>query len=113
MFGRIELYPGAEVAISVIPPIPTEWWLRPVKSACRVGEQRAVVWKRLYLRPFAARRSAVGVEHGPPNADDAAKPTSSIRTIRMFGAPSGGRSGSIGGNAVSGSFASYVVTPTC
>ncbi len=31
----------------------------------------------------------------------------------MFGAPSGGRSGSIGGNAVSGSFASYVVTPTC
>ena len=26
----------------------------------------------------------------------------------MFGAPSGGRSGSIGGNAVSGSFASYV-----
>jgi hypothetical protein len=22
-FGRIELYPGAEVAISVIPPIPT------------------------------------------------------------------------------------------
>ena len=48
--------------------MPTEWWLRPVSSACRVGEHSAVVWKRLYFRPFAASRSAVGVEHGPPNA---------------------------------------------
>ena len=31
------------VAISVMPPMPTEWWLRPVSSACRVGEQSAVV----------------------------------------------------------------------
>ena len=28
-------------------PIPTEWWLRPISSACRVGAQSAVVWKRL------------------------------------------------------------------
>jgi hypothetical protein len=27
------------------PRMPTEWWLRPVKSAARVGEQSAVVWK--------------------------------------------------------------------
>src|SRR5215218_8248975 len=95
-----------------MPPIPTVWWLRPVRSACRVGEQSAVVWKRLYLRPFTARRSAFGVLIGPPNALDAPKPTSSISTIRTLGAPSGGRIGSIGGNVVSGSIASYVVSPT-
>ena len=92
-------------------PMPTEWWLRPVSSACRVGAQSAVVWKRLNLNPPAARRSAVGVWHGPPNALEAPNPTSSSRTIRTFGAPSGGSSGSIGGNAVSGSFASKVVSP--
>ena len=64
------------------------------------------MWKRLYLRPFAASRSAVGVAHGPPKALEAPKPTSSSSTISTFGAPSGGRSGSIGGNDVSGSFAS-------
>jgi hypothetical protein len=37
------LLPGAEVAISVIAPMPTEWWLRPVSSAARVGEHTAVV----------------------------------------------------------------------
>jgi hypothetical protein len=37
-----------------MPPIPAEWWLRPVRSACRVGEHRAVVWKRLYFWPPAA-----------------------------------------------------------
>ncbi len=41
--------PAREVAISVMPPMPTEWWLRPVSSACRVGEHSAVVWKRLIL----------------------------------------------------------------
>jgi hypothetical protein len=41
--GRMLLLPGAEVAISVIAPIPTEWWLRPVSIACRVGEHSAVV----------------------------------------------------------------------
>ena len=90
----------------MIPPMPTAWWLRPVSSACRVGEQSAVVWKRLYLRPFAARRSKVGVWHGPPKALDEPKPASSSSTIRMFGAPSGGRSGSIGGKLVSGLLAS-------
>ena len=68
MFGRIELYPGADVAISVIPPMPTEWWLRPESSAARVGEHSAVVWKRLNFSPDAARPSAVGVWQGPPNA---------------------------------------------
>ncbi len=81
----------------MIPPIPTEWWLRPVSIAWRVGEHSAVVWKRLSFNPFAASRSATGVLHGPPNADDAPKPTSSISTISTFGAPSGGRSIVIGG----------------
>ncbi len=86
--------------------MPTEWWFRPVSSACRVGEQSAVVWKRLYLSPFAASRSAFGVAIGPPNALEAAKPTSSSRITSTLGAPSGGRNGSIGGNDVAGSFAS-------
>src|SRR5207342_2469696 len=90
-------------------PIPTVWWLRPVRSAARVGAQSAVVWKRLYLRPCPARRSAVGVAHGPPNALEAANPTSSRRMTRTFGAPTGGRSGSIGGNFAAGSFASRTV----
>ena len=74
VFGRSELLPGAEVAVSVMLPIPTEWWLRPVSSAWRVGAHSAVVWKRLYRSPPAASRSAVGVWHGPPNALDAPKP---------------------------------------
>jgi hypothetical protein len=80
-------------------------------SAARVGEQSAVVWKRVYLRPFLARRSAFGMFTGPPKALEAPNPTSSIRRMRTFGAPEGGRSGVIGGNVVSGSLASYVVRP--
>ena len=86
--------------------MPTEWWLRPERSAARVGEQRAVVWKRLNLSPAPARRSAVGVWQGPPKALELPKPASSIRTIRTFGAPAGGRRGSIGANFAFGSFAS-------
>ena len=76
--------------------MPTAWWLRPDSSAARVGEQSAVVWKRVYFSPSAASRSAVGVAHGPPNALDAPKPTSSSRITSTFGAPAGGRSGTIG-----------------
>src|SRR6478752_8946039 len=112
VFGRTELYPGAAVASSVMTPIPTVWWLRPDSKAARVGAQSAVVWKRLYFRPFSASRSAVGVAHGPPNALDAANPTSSSRTTSTFGAPVGGRSGSIGGNVASGSLASRGKSPS-
>ena len=98
--------PGAAVAISVIPPIPTMWWLRPLSSAARVGEHSAVVWKRLNFKPAAASRSAFGVAHGPPNALEEPNPASSISTTSTFGAPAGGRSSSIGGNLVSGSLAS-------
>ena len=47
VFGRMALEPGADVAISVMPPIPTEWWFRPLSSAARVGAHNAVVWNRL------------------------------------------------------------------
>ena len=47
VLGRSELLPGAEVATSVMPPIPTEWWLRPVSIAARDGAHSAVVWNRL------------------------------------------------------------------
>jgi hypothetical protein len=82
-------------------PISTEWWLRPVSSAWRVGEQSAVVWKREYFSPSAATRSSVGMWHGPPKALDAPKPMSSIRMITTLGAPAGGRSGCSGGYVAS------------
>ena len=66
-------------------PMPTEWWLRPVSSAWRVGEHSAVVWNRLYFSPPAASFSKFGVSHGPPNALLAPKPTSSIRMTSTFG----------------------------
>ena len=106
LLGRSELYPGAEVAISVIPPIPTAWWLRPDSSAARDGEHNAVVWNRLYRKPPAASRSAAGILTGPPKTLEAPKPTSSSSTTSTFGAPGGGRSGVIGGKLVSGSLAS-------
>ena len=49
------------------------------------------------FRPPFASRSAVGVWTGPPNALDAPKPQSSIRTTSTFGAPFGGSVGRIGG----------------
>jgi hypothetical protein len=85
--------------------------LRPVNIAWREGEQSAVVWKRVYLSPSFAILSNVGVLHGPPNALEALKPTSSMSTIKTLGAPAGGRSGSIGGNLLSGFFASYKTSP--
>jgi len=93
VFGFIEFCPGAEVANSVIAPIPTVWWLRPLSSAARVGEHSAVVWNRLYFSPSAARRSKFGVRAGPPNALFDPNPASSIRMTRTFGAPAGGRIG--------------------
>ena len=86
--------------------MPTVWWLRPVRRAEREGAHKAVVWNRLSLTPFAARRSAFGVSITPPKAEDAPKPMSSSRMSSTFGAPGGGFSSVMGGNAVSGSLAS-------
>ena len=74
---------------------------RPGRRAQRRGVEPVVLSAR---PPPAGPRSAS--RHGPPNVLDAPNPTSSSSTISTFGAPSGGSSGSIGGNAVSGSFAS-------
>ena len=41
------MLPGMPVAISVMKPMFTVWWLRPDLSAARVGEHSAVVWKLL------------------------------------------------------------------
>src|SRR5262245_2097470 len=70
-----------------------EWWLRPVSRDARVGEHRAVVWKWLYLRPFFASASRVGVLQGPPKVLLAPKPTSSSRISRTLGAPLGACTG--------------------
>src|SRR5271165_2484645 len=61
--------------------------------AARVGEHKAVVLNSLYLRPFAASASRVGVGTGPPNALEAPKPTSSVRISSTFGAPLGAFTG--------------------
>ena len=63
------------------------------------------------LYAIGRSRSAVGVAQGPPNALVAPKPTSSRRMTKTFGAPSGGRSGSSGGNLAAGSFASSYTGP--
>jgi|GEM_PF-3442937 len=96
--GRMPVYPGARVLISAITPIPTLWWLRPVRVAARVGEHSAVVWNRVYPAPSWLRRSMVGVRQGPPNAEDVPNPTSSSITSRTLGAPCGGRICSTPGN---------------
>ena len=48
----------------MIAPALLVWWLRPVRSATRVGEHSAVVWKRLYFSPWLASRSSVGIGIG-------------------------------------------------
>ncbi len=47
LFGRIPVLPWNAVASSMMAPALFTWWFRPVRSAVRVGEHRAVVWKRL------------------------------------------------------------------
>src|SRR5215471_14491407 len=89
LLGMIDVYPGYPVANSVMLPMPTLWWLRPVRSAARVGEHSAVVWNSLYVKPLFARRSSVGVRIGPPKALAAPKPVSSVMMSRTLGAPFG------------------------
>src|SRR5262245_10804713 len=69
--------------------MPALWWLRPVRSAARVGEHSAVVWNWLYRSPLLATRSRFGVGIGPPKVLAAPKPVSSVMMSRTFGAPSG------------------------
>ena len=43
----LAVFPGNAVPVSMIAPMLLTWWLRPLLSAARVGEQTAVVWKLL------------------------------------------------------------------
>src|SRR5208282_5011596 len=70
-------------------PVEQLWWLRPVIKAARVGEQSAVVWKRLYFNPRFASLSKVGVGTGPPKVLAAPNPTSSVMMRRTLGASLG------------------------
>jgi len=94
-------FPGNAVASSMMAPVFTTWWLRPVRSAMRVGEQRAVVWYWLNFRPAAARESITGIGIGPPKALGWPKPMSSIRMITTFGAPAGAVTRKGGGGVAS------------
>src|SRR5215470_12504100 len=89
LLGIWPVYPGKLLPSSVMQPVAQEWWLRPVSRAARVGEHSAVVWKRVYLRPFLASLSRLGVGTCPPNVPHWPKPQSSIRIRRMLGAPAG------------------------
>jgi hypothetical protein len=95
--GRCPVFPGNAVDVSITEPVLFVWWFRPVRSAARVGELRAVVWNWLYLRPLFARRSAVGILTGPPKALDCPNPISSMRIMRTFGAPAGALTSNRGG----------------
>src|SRR5208337_4979734 len=85
-----ESYPGYPVDNSPMTPKPAEWWLRPVMSAARVGEHRAVECMQVYRSPALATRSSAGVGMTPPNVLGAPKPTSSVMINNTLGAPLGG-----------------------
>ena len=42
LFGMVPAYPSKSLANSVIWPLLTRWWLRPVNNDARVGEHIAV-----------------------------------------------------------------------
>ena len=71
-------------------PIPTAWWLRPVKNDALVGEHSEVTWKRLNGAPPAARPSRCGVPMSEPKAPRWPKPVSSKTMAITLGAPAGG-----------------------
>ena len=71
---------GNPEAASVMQAMLLVVWLRPVSRHDRVGEQRAVVWKFVYLRPRSAMRLMFGVSIRPPYDSIAEKPTSSSTT---------------------------------
>ncbi len=48
-----------------------------------------MTWNRVNRKPFAARRSSVGVGTSPPNVDVWPYPVSSSRITTTFGAPGG------------------------
>ena len=79
VLGRNELLPGAEVAVSVMLPMPTEWWLRPgeerlASGRAQCGGVEALVPQTPGGEPVGRRRAS-----GPPNLLEAPKPTSSRR----------------------------------
>ena len=63
------------------------------------------MFESLYAR-LSDRYRLIAPDYPGFGHSDAPNPTSSSKITRTFGAPSGGRSGSIGGNLVSGSLAS-------
>ncbi len=89
-------------------PIPTAWWLRPVKKDALVGEHREVTWNRLNGAPSAARASRCGVPMSEPKAPRWPKPVSSSTMAMTLGAPLGGL-GSWGKRGVD----SAAVKPIC
>ena len=99
------------MAISVTPPMPAEWWLRPVINAWRRGRAERRRVKPVVLQPSAASFSKRRRVARPAEGAGRAEAHVVEQDDQHVGVPAGGRSGSIGGNLVSGSLASYVVSP--
>ena len=75
---------------------------RRARRRAERGRVKAVELEPARGQPLRGRRRGTGRR----TRSTQPKPASSSSTIRTFGAPAGGRSGLIGGNVVSGSFAS-------
>ncbi len=67
--------------------MPTAWWFRPVKKQARVGEHRAVTWKRLNGRPGRGKRVECGVAMSDPKAPRCPNPVSSSTMATHVGRP--------------------------
>lgn len=91
--GKDAVVAGITKTTLHIMPVSALCGLRPVIRAARVGEQSAVVWKRLYFTPLSATLSMFGVGTGPPKLPAAPKPTSSVMISRILGASLAAASG--------------------
>jgi len=64
--------------------IPTACDCRPVSKAALVGEHVGVTWKLLYLNPWSASQSVLGVCISEPKLDKSEKPESSKTMYATF-----------------------------
>ena len=90
LIATTSVHAYAPLAISVMVPVWTLWWLRPGEQRrARRGAERGGVEGRVAEAARAASFSKVGVGMGPPKALVAPKPASSIRITITLGAPAG------------------------
>ncbi len=87
------------------------WWLRPLSSAARVGAHSAVVWKRLYFKPFTGQPFGGRRVAGPAKGARGGKADIVEQDDQHVRCACGRAHRLIGGNDVAGSLASNVIGP--